>query len=217
MTKDELLNRALEESGQPINPTTELRRFDDLYDLILETFLEKRLWYFSIAKETDLVETNDGVDLNYRYKYAMPSNTVDVLHINEFRTIIPFGDERTALRHGYSFSPDDLPAGTLGSDFIYIDGILHSNEEVRQVFYKRKVTPANMTATFRQALVYKIASRIAAYTRGEPQVISDLNREHKQYLREAASLNDKKIKTDQQVNSIFSFIRWYYTQTRVRS
>ena len=163
MTELDIINAARIKAKLSEIPESSIRQDKIFYDLYLEDLLEEREWLFSIAKSTNLVLTKPAIDLGYKYVYSLGNTDVeDIISINTPRRPI-LANFQESIRYGFTTDPvSDLTIDQAQS-YIYVNGLLHSSTPVTQVFYKRKVKPVNMEASFVLLMILTLAEHMATH------------------------------------------------------
>ena len=215
MTELDIINAARIKAKLSEIPESSIRQDKIFYDLYLEDLLEEREWLFSIAKSTNLVLTKPAIDLGYKYVYSLGNTDVeDIISINTPRRPI-LANFQESIRYGFTTDPvSDLTIDQAQS-YIYVNGLLHSSTPVTQVFYKRKVKPVNMEASFVLLMILTLAEHMATHKKQDPVLASEIRREkNNQHIR--ATRFEHKRPKNRELAEIYDFIRNYRTQTNLR-
>ena len=214
MTITDLINLAREKAE--LSPLSEAEQESDKrwYDLYLEDILEERDWLFSYARSEKLTLTEPTVDLGYKYVYVVGNTDIlDIITINH-RNLRPGINYRESIRYGFTTDPiEDLPVEGQ-PNFVFINGLLHSSVPVTQFFYKRKVTPATMKASFRILMIYTLAEHLAKSS-AKPELEDRIKRK-KDTAHLRACRDEMKRPSDPQLAEIYDWIRSYRKQAAYR-
>ena len=166
MNKSEIINLALQTAGDPPVSTDQQVQYQSAYKMVLDDLLSERRWLFSLQLLSTLPKTTDGTDLNYSYKYQLPSDAIGILDTsaskNQYLNSMSIADGLTV---GYNLPPLSDRKAVNSVNFVFLDGVLHSDQEVTQVIYQRKVIPEVMTPEFRVLFIHKLAEFIAGNMR----------------------------------------------------
>lgn len=158
-TVSKLINFARSTAGKSPVAETKMAPDREIYDIFNEALLEERTWLFAYAITTDLTLTKPTTDLGYKYAYVVDVQDIeDVLDVNPQSSRIDI--DRVGRRRAVDFgivAPIITERGPQGADFIYVNGVLHTDQEVTKVIYKRIPVPTAMTAEYKLLLAYKIA------------------------------------------------------------
>ena len=101
-------------------------------------------------------------------------------------------------------------------EFIYVNGLLYSNEEVKTVVYKRNVKPVNMPDSFRNLLAWVLAEHFAMTPGKDLERISLITAQKYKAWRRATRFESKET-ADPQLEAYRKFIRQYRKATYSRN
>ena len=212
-----LINDARAEGQEAELSSSELAEDLRHYDRYLKGALaEPHNWLFAFGIAENINQTQDGNNLGYRFRYRLGVPAEDVIAVNP-ETRIRFRSEASAFGVGYVLGDDgslDYGRGKSGS-FIFIDGILHTDDIVKQVIYKRKVEPRSMEENFRQMLIYRLARFYNRTGKKDRDTEAYLKRLEMSSHKKAIAINRRKPQ-DSQLALIYDFLRRFYTETSVR-
>ena len=193
--------------------------------MILEGLLETHNWYFSYnvvslnAGIVDITDSYDGADLGFKYKYRFSAgDAIEIIELDP-RLNYNFQGIREGLRFGYAVERDDLiDVYSSGRDnsHLLVNQVLHSDKQIKQIGYKRVVTPSLMTPLFRLYLTWSLAE-VFASTKDSQDSNSyyKLKKKAESACLKAVSQNLKP-PIDPQLLSIYNWISTYLKQTYSR-
>ena len=189
----------------------------------LSKLVKSRPWLFvhDIVDESKISETEDGSNLGYKYKYRVTGvKAVDVIEVNyedshTFRNIIP--NTKQALRAGFSYYPrvDGIPGSREEKNFVFVNGIIHSDEEVTSAVIKKDIAGDNIQDTpesFQDYFAHVLAKIIASTT---AQSVARSNELKDEILSKAieAIRDEQSMTTNPHLNTIFNWIQSYYVNS----
>ena len=110
------------------------------------------------------------------------------------------------MKYGLALDPIGEGGVSLNKEFIYVNGILHSNQPVTKVIYKRDVKPVNLPADYKLLLAHKIAYHITMAPGKDLERRSYIYREMNNYhLR--ATRGDSMPSGDPQTRELIEYFR----------
>ena len=205
------------------DPQGEFKDALDIYNLYLERLTNSRPWLYAHtiyrgSQITDITDTGiperDILDLGYKYQYTLPASTLEVLCINKeendrFRNVIP--NTQQALRAGISYIPeiDGLPSKD-DTGFAFVNGVLHSDTEVKSVFAKKKIDAVNAPASFKIYLSHTIAV-VYADTLGQSSKRAMQLEDKIPSIAMEAVRDEQSFQTNTHYSTILNWINTYYT------
>ena len=218
MNENDIINAARQKAKLSPLPDSDLAEDKVFYDLYLEDLLEEREWLFTIKKETEFNQVVPEIDLGYKYSYVLRStDVIDVLsindqHISDIGSVVGY---RRAIRYGIATDPaGEIAPSSLGQ-FVYVNGVLHSDVPITCAYYKRKVTPTAMRASFRLLLILTLAQHFAVYKKKDDMIVSGIKSEKREQHRRAMRYEIKRPKNPE-LAEIYDFLKSYRTQTSLR-
>ena len=179
MTREEIINRArqlalleeLHDLALPVdanNPfASDIRAMDREYKLAMDKVIRSRPWLYAHDLKTNITTASGDnlINLGYKYRYSIDDTVLDVIAINQnenerIRNVIP--ETREALRAGISYFPeiDGYPTENR-EDFVFVDGILHSDVIVRSAFVKKEIRPEQTPGSFQDYFCHVLAVPLA--------------------------------------------------------
>ena len=224
LNKEQILNLALKSAQTSPVASSRQGEFDDIYELKKAAMLKERHWPFTLRLTRNLTATKTGNDLNFTYRYQTPPGTIAVLDIaaNDSQltgvTSLATLSSYAALQLGYApATPEDRrdatsPVGTQRKEFLFINGILHSQSEVGVAIIQIAAQESDFSEDFTMALVYNLAGHFARSVKGNPALAYDLERQSRMYhIRALRPI----IKEDKDISDIV-FRKWLATYYRER-
>ena len=182
LTKNEIINLALESSAQATLPPDQLRAFDTIYELIKTSSLRERPWLFTLAATRDVNSTDKGGNRGFAYKYQLPKDTISVLSLNPSSTIPYSLSPAQGLSVGYAIDPYDKLSQTTQPKYIFVDDVLHTDAEVSEVIYKKDAPESEWTTDFALVVMWKLAEYIATSRTQKPALASQCKRNARDYM-----------------------------------
>lgn len=225
MTVDKIIQQALRWADQGQIDFLDLADFYDTYELILDGLLEKHDWVFSynISHNLSLLTSaQEGYsDLGFRYQYVLSDSTaIDILETDPDAGA-QYQSVEEGLRFGVSLDRDDLVSSYVGKkDILFVrtenGGVIHSDDEMTSVAYKRRPLPQHMNPLFRLYLIYSLSAIFASTKDSE-----NLNNYYKLQKRaDSACLSavsrNLRPPTDPHLLAIYNWVSRYITQTYSR-
>ena len=214
-TEEEVINFARNLAGLHKQSTAGLEIDKINYSAYLESLISERPWVFAYSITNKVVETNDGNDLGYTYKYRLGVDAQDVIGLGDIpvSSNIATLSPRQASRYGYAVDPLSDRVGTLpAGDFLFVNGVLHTNSPVEKVIYKRNVTPELMEPDFKMLLAHTLGMYFAMTPGADLERRGFIKSERENYHIRACR-RDTASHSDPQIRELANFLRSYYAET----
>ena len=187
MNQTEIINLAFLLAGTPTASESVVDKYKTIYTQLLSELLSERDWLFTLNKTNKLNPIKVETDLGYSFTYQLPSDAIGVLipKSNQMINVNP----QEALRMGYTVSRIGLHQEA--NDYIFLNGVLHSNSELTEVVYRRRVPADRLPAEFRALLINKIAVIVARSVTKDfniaDRLASEIPNLHKRAIRDEIS------------------------------
>ena len=216
-TEIDIINLARTRAGKGEIAESELKSHSFVYDLILGDLLEEREWLFTLGISNNVTLTKPAIDLGYKYVYSLGNRDIkDVEAINYSSSLnLTSLSIRRAVDYGLAVDPIGEAPRTSNKEFLYVNGLLHTNVEVHTVVYKRIVKPVNMPDSFINLLSWALAEHFAM-TPGKDLERIDNVRRQKQIAHRRATRFESQNTGDPQLESIRKFRQQYRKSTYSR-
>lgn len=204
----DIINAALQLAGHSQFSAEQIEaNYKALYDLHLDTMLSKHDWLFTleIIDITDDNKLDDEMSIGWNYQYKMPDNVINVISDGNDRSInylSPVDSIRSGLTPP---TVETYSSGRLRSNFVFTNGVLHSDNEVTRALVSIDVEPRSMEINFKMALIYKLASIFAMTLEQDRELKRELERESITNLTNAALMN-KGQPADPRLRAIYDWI-----------
>ena len=212
----EIVNEARRRTKNGPIPADQLNEYQGTYDLILGDLLEERSWLFTINITERLTTTTDGADLGYTNKYILPTDAIDVMDIDDGNFQEGTASIREGLRAGVALDhPSDRAISyTAHRQFVFLNGILHTDSQPRRIVYRQRITPDRMPYRFKRLLVLALAIQFERDFNGDPNHIASLRSELKQqYVR--ATRQETQRPHDPYLQGIYDWLIEYEANSRL--
>ena len=191
------------------------------FDLYYEDILTKRnwLWAHDIFDSSNLVLTEDGANLGYKYKYTFDTlskvNKVLDLNRNDLANQAHlFRSKEEALDFGYTL-PDDPILNSGSKEFVFIDNILHTDcENIENLLVQIEITPVNLPSPVKILLATELGAVFAKTIARKREVAKELKEEAKE-LWVNATREENKVPNNQHIRGVYEWLKEYYSQTRL--
>ena len=207
-TEAEIINFARELAGEgPLNESEMVNEMR-VYNIFHEALSEERTWVFAYALSKNLTLSESVTDLGFKYAYVVNEEDIeDVIAVNPNTSNVDLNRVgfRRAVDYGYAIDPIS-ESGEINADFIYVNGILHTDREVSRIIYKRVAKPSGMTAEYKLLLAYKIALHLSL-TPGSDITRRDYIKSELRRLHVRAARNDAKPSSDPQTKELIAYFK----------
>lgn len=216
-TELDIINLARFRGGKGEISESDLKSQTFVYDLILGDLLEEREWLFTLAVSNNLILTKPAIDLGYKFVYSLGDNNVENVEAINFSSSIDLASlsVRRAVEYGLAVDPIGESPRVSSKEFLFVNGLLHTNTEVKTVVYKRNVKPVNMPDSFRNLLAWCLAEHYAMTPGKDLERIDNIRREKKMAHRRATRFESRNT-NDPQLESIRKFRQQYRKSTYSR-
>ena len=212
LSKEKVINLARQHASLAALNSSTMQQAEEMYELLKDSMLEERPWPFALGLARGLQATDQGEDLNYRFKYRLPSDAVNVIAINSTK---PYGIPSAASNYDLiriGIAPiDDQPVGTLGSatDFFVKAGLLHTNTEVSDILYVKTPAEKDFSTDFTLALSWALAKYFAITVSNNGELAAYCEREMgRHHTRALRGLNKQFPSIEKKV--LYSWLKQYY-------
>lgn len=218
MTRDDVINRAYREIGRGEAPPQILTTLYSDYDLTKKDILERNfnnrpLWLFAyeIREVTEDMQTSDGSDLGFKYKYNLGADVIDVLGLNI--SLVNFASAlgpRRAVDYGISIGVDQIATNLSGnSEFYYSDGVLHTDCETPSIVVKKDADESIWEASFTLLVAYSFAAFLAMSVARDPVLANVLQKKADMQFVVAARESTRQMAN----NSLGKWLQTYYLES----
>lgn len=191
LSKEQIINLALKSAQSTPLASSRQGEFDDIYELKKNSLLNERVWPFTLRLTTNITTESTANDLGYNYSYRLAPGVTNVMTVGanrealvpDVRASIAALSDHTALQLGYApLDPEDrLTTATPQQDFLFTNGVLHSNSVVGAAIVQLQVAESDFTEDFTLALAYYLAAHFARSVKGNPALAYELERQAKMH------------------------------------
>ena len=210
-TRETILQEALLESGSDENSTLQISNYYNTYDRYFLSLLDKQPWIFCYKIIENPEKTSVGNNLGYKYRYLMKPDVLEVLSLDPDQTRVQYSSPSEAAEYGISTTWDDLYRQPT-KDYVLIDGVLHTNKEVTELFVKVIPDIGSSDVDFQETLILMLARFFVFTLKLDSRMSYDLERRSKQAFLIAKNKNDKRIRLENSPDfgRISAYIRGYF-------